>query len=87
MRELSATTTLDDQVVQAISPTLHILKKSGMEQIIDELKRRGQSPLLHDDFSIPFSILNTDQEGASDRPVPDTLHEKDTSENHQGPVE
>ena len=87
MRELSATTTLDDQVVQAISPTLHILKKSGMEQIIDELKRRGQSPLLHDDFSIPFSILNTDQESASGRSDPDTLHEKNTSENRQGSIE
>jgi len=83
MRELSATTTLDDQVVQAISPTLHIIKKSGMEQIIDELKRRGQSPLLHDDFS----ILNMDQESASGRSVPDSLHEKDTSENHQGSAE
>jgi hypothetical protein len=87
MRELSATTTLDDQVVQAISPTLQILKKSGMEQIIDELKRRGQSPLLHDDFSFPFSILNTDQESSSGHSAPDSLHEKYTSENHQGSVE
>jgi hypothetical protein len=89
MRELSATTTLDDQAVQAISPTLHIIKKSGMEQIIDELKRRGQSPLLHDDFSSldALSILNTDQKSASDHSAPDTLHEKYTSENHQGSIE
>jgi hypothetical protein len=84
MRELSATTTLDEQVVQAISPTLHILKKSGMEQIIDELKRRGQSPLLHDDFSIlnTFSSLDTDRESEYGRSAPNN-----TSENHQGSIE
>lgn len=83
MRELSATTTLDEQVVQAISPTLHILKKSGMEQIIDELKRRGQSPLLHDDFS----VLNTDRESEYGHSAPNILQEMDTSENHQGSIE
>ncbi len=49
MRELSTTTIVDEQVVQTVSPTLHILKKSGMEQMIDDLKRRGQPPLLHDE--------------------------------------
>ncbi len=49
MRELSATTTIDQQIVQTISPTLHILKGSGAESIIDDLKRRGQTPLLHDE--------------------------------------
>ena len=49
MRELSATTTVDEQIVQTISPTLHILKRSGAESIIDDLKRRGQTPLLHDE--------------------------------------
>ncbi len=49
MRELSATTTVDEQIVQTISPTLHILKRSGAEAIIDDLKRRGQTPLLHDE--------------------------------------
>ncbi len=49
MRELSATTALDEQIVQTISPSLYILKKSGSEQIIDDLKRRGQLPLLHDE--------------------------------------
>ncbi|GAC1682665.1 MAG: hypothetical protein PVS3B3_03080 [Ktedonobacteraceae bacterium] len=49
MRELSATTPVDEQIVQTISPTLHILKRSGTESIIDDLKRRGQMPLLHDE--------------------------------------
>lgn len=48
MRELTATTNVNEQIVQSINSTLHVLKKSGSEQIIDELKRRGQSPLLHD---------------------------------------
>jgi len=47
MRELSATTSLDTQVVQAIHPTLSLLDKAGAEQVIEELKRRGQTPLLH----------------------------------------
>ncbi len=49
MRELSATTTIDEGIVQSISPTLHILKRSGTDAIIDDLKRRGQTPLLHDE--------------------------------------
>ncbi len=49
MRELAATTDVDEQIVQTISPTLHILKRSGTEHIIDDLKRRGQAPLLHDE--------------------------------------
>jgi hypothetical protein len=49
MRELSATTAIDEQVVKTISPTLSILKRSGTESIIDDLKRRGQTPLLHDE--------------------------------------
>ena len=49
MRELSVTTSLDEQIVRPIHPTLHILKKAGSERILDELKRRGQSPLIHDE--------------------------------------
>lgn len=49
MRELSATTSLDEQVVRAIHPTLLILKKPGSERVVEELKRRGQAPLLHDE--------------------------------------
>ena len=49
MRELAATTSIEKQVVKPLSPTLLILRKSGGEQLVEELKRRGQSPLLHED--------------------------------------
>lgn len=49
MRELNATTALDEQVVRSLHPTLHILKRPGAERLIDDLKRRGQMPLLHDE--------------------------------------
>lgn len=49
MRELTATTSVEEHMVQSIHPTLHILKKPGVERIIDELKHRGQAPLLHDE--------------------------------------
>jgi hypothetical protein len=48
MRELSAITSVEEQVVQAISPTRMILKKQGTERLIEDLKRRGQVPLLHE---------------------------------------
>ncbi len=51
MRELTATTSLEDQVVRSIQPSLLVLKKSGAERIVEELKRRGQAPLLHDEDS------------------------------------
>jgi hypothetical protein len=47
MRELTATTSLQEQIVQTIHPTLLILKQAGAERMIEDLKRRGQSPLLH----------------------------------------
>ena len=47
MRELAATTSLQGQIVQTIHPTLLILKQAGAERMIEDLKRRGQSPLLH----------------------------------------
>jgi len=50
-RELSATTSLDKQVVRTISPTLFILNKQGAEWLLEELKRRGQAPLLHEEES------------------------------------
>ena len=48
VRELSATTSLQGQTIRAISPTLFILKKNAIEDLFDELKRRGQVPLMHD---------------------------------------
>ncbi len=49
MRELDATTSVEEQIVQALSPTRFLLKKQGMERVIEELKRRGQTPLLHEE--------------------------------------
>ena len=49
MREVVATTSLEGKVVQNIHPTLCIVKPNMIAQIVDELKQRGQSPLLHDE--------------------------------------
>ena len=48
VRELSATTSLQEHIIHSINPTLFILKKNAIEDLFDELKRRGQVPLLHD---------------------------------------
>jgi hypothetical protein len=47
MQQLTAITSLDQQVVRPIQPTLLLLKKQGAERLLEELKRRGQAPLLH----------------------------------------
>jgi len=49
MRELAATTSVEEQVVQSITPTLMVLKKQDIERIVEDLKRRGQGPLLHEE--------------------------------------
>ena len=49
IRELSATIPLEEEVVRTIHPTLLILKKQGAERIVQDLKRRGQVPLLHEE--------------------------------------
>ncbi len=49
MRELAATTSINEQIVRTVHPTLHILRKNRAHHLIDELKRRGQSPLLHNE--------------------------------------
>ncbi len=54
LRELSATTSLNEQVVRPIHPTMLILKKNAIESLMDELKRRGQVPLLHDSVEAQF---------------------------------
>ncbi len=52
MRELAATTSVEEQVVQSITPTLMVLKKQDIERIVEDLKRRGQGPLLHEEESL-----------------------------------
>jgi hypothetical protein len=49
MREVSAITSLDEQMVLSITPTIHVVKKAAIERLTDELKRRGQAPLVHDE--------------------------------------
>lgn len=49
MRELLMTTSVEQHIVQSITPTLMILKKQGAERLTEEIKRRGQSPLLHEE--------------------------------------
>jgi hypothetical protein len=49
MRELSATTSLDDQIVKPLHPTLLVLKNGAMNSLVEDLKRRGQFPLLYDE--------------------------------------
>jgi len=49
MRELAMTTSVEEQIVQNIQPTLMILKKQGTGRLLEDLKRRGQTPLLHEE--------------------------------------
>jgi hypothetical protein len=49
MRELALTTSIAKQIIRNIHPTLMILKKQGGEQLVEELKKRGQAPLLHEE--------------------------------------
>ena len=49
MREVVATTSLEESIVQNIHPTLCIVKPHTIGHIVEELKQRGQSPLLHDE--------------------------------------
>ncbi len=48
LRELSATTSVQEQIMQHISPTLMILNTADEERFVEELKRRGHTPLLHE---------------------------------------
>jgi hypothetical protein len=54
VRELSATTSLQEHIIRSINPTLFVLKKNAIEDLFDELKRRGQVPLLHDSRETPL---------------------------------
>lgn len=49
MREMALTTSIEKQVIRHIHPTLMIIRKQGGEQLVEELKRRGQAPLLHEE--------------------------------------
>jgi hypothetical protein len=47
MQHLTAITSLERQTLRPIQPTLLLLKKQGADRLLEELKRRGQAPLLH----------------------------------------
>lgn len=49
MQQLTAITSLDEQTIRSVQPTLLLLKKPGVERLLEELKRRGQVPLLHEE--------------------------------------
>lgn len=49
MRELALTTSIEKQIIQHIHPTLMLIRKQGGEQLVEELKKRGQAPLLHEE--------------------------------------
>jgi hypothetical protein len=61
LRELSATTSFDEQVVHPIHPTLLILKKQAIDRLVDELKRRGQVPLLHEAVDTGFFAFGAEE--------------------------
>ncbi len=49
MQQLSAITSLEEQAIRPIQPSLLLLKKTGVDRLLEELKRRGQAPLLHEE--------------------------------------
>jgi hypothetical protein len=65
LRELSATTSLNELIVRPIHPTLLILKKNAIEDLSDELKRRGQVPLLHDSGEVPLVASTAEAQNGS----------------------
>ena len=65
VRELSATTSLQGQTIRAINPTLFILKKNAIEDLFDELKRRGQVPLMHDSGAVSLEASRNGEQHES----------------------
>ena len=65
VRELSATTSLQGQTIRAISSTLFVLKKNAIEDLFDELKRRGQVPLMHDSRDVSLESSRTEEQHES----------------------
>jgi low temperature requirement protein LtrA len=51
LREITAYTDLKAQIVQQLQPTLHLIKKDAVKHLIDDMKRHGQSPLVHEEDS------------------------------------
>lgn len=51
LREIAAYTDLKAQIVQQLQPTMHLIKKDAVKSLIDDIKRHGQSPLVHEEDS------------------------------------
>ncbi len=49
MRELSATTSIDAAIVQTIGSTVLLLKPGTAEGLSEDIKHRGQAPLVHNE--------------------------------------
>lgn len=49
MQQLYTLTSLKEQELRTLHPNLLLLKTQGVERLMEELKRRGQVPLLHKD--------------------------------------
>lgn len=49
MRELSTTTSVDIHVVRSPAPNLLIVRRQGIEQVSEMLKKRSQPPLQHEE--------------------------------------
>ncbi|MEO7020852.1 MAG: helicase-associated domain-containing protein [Ktedonobacteraceae bacterium] len=49
MQQLHALTSLEEQTLRTLHPNLLLLKTQGVERLLEELKRRGQVPLLHEE--------------------------------------
>lgn len=49
MQQLVAISSLEEQTLRTLHPHLLLLKRSGVEKLLEELKRRGQVPLLHEE--------------------------------------
>ncbi len=49
MQQLRALTSLEEQTLRILHPNLLLLKTQGVERLLEELKRRGQVPLLHEE--------------------------------------
>lgn len=49
MQQLTAITSLEEQKIRSIQADLLLLKRAGVDRLLEELKRRGQAPLLHEE--------------------------------------
>jgi len=49
MQHLAAITSVERQALRPLQPTLLLLKRQGVDRLLEELKRRGQTPLLHEE--------------------------------------